>query len=114
MRRAAIALALVGALSPALATPISVGKAASHVGQSTTVEGVVSDVHTSRSGVTFLDFGGRYPDNAFTGVILEEDAGNFGDVQSLSGRTVSVTGQVQLYRGKPEIIIRSAGQLKVK
>ena len=58
--------------------------------------------------------GGRYPDNPFAAVIFPEDAGKFPDVGSLSGRVVEVTGSVRLYKGKPEIILRTADQLKAE
>ena len=88
--------------------------ASSHLGETATVKGAVADVHTARSGVTFIDIGGRYPHNAFTAVIFSEDAGKFPDVGALSGRVVEITGLVRLYKGKPEIILRSASQLKAE
>jgi hypothetical protein len=36
--------------------------------------------------VTFLDMGGRYPDNPFAAVIFPEDTSKFSDVGSLRGR----------------------------
>jgi hypothetical protein len=59
-----------------------------------TVEGVVSEVFTSRRSDTFLDFGGRYLNEVFTGVIFRDHAGQFGDVSGLEGRTVDVTGEI--------------------
>jgi hypothetical protein len=38
-----------------------------HVGQNLTVEGVVTAVTTSRNGNTFINFGGVYPNQTFTG-----------------------------------------------
>ena len=67
-----------------------------------------------RSGVTFLDLGGRYPNEAFMAVIFSGDAGKFPNVHALEGKTVDITGPVRLYKGKPEIILRDAGQLKAK
>ena len=40
-------------------------------------QGHCNDVHTTRSGITFIDMGGRYPRNSFTAVIFAENAGNF-------------------------------------
>ena len=47
-------------------------------------------------------------------MIFPEDAGKFPDVGSLSGKVVDVTGLVRLYKGKPEIILRMADQLKAE
>jgi DNA/RNA endonuclease YhcR with UshA esterase domain len=88
--------------------------AKAHVGQTVTVEGAVSDVHTVGTGVTFIDMGGRYPDNAFTAVIFAADAGKFPNVSALNGKTVAITGPVQLYKGTPEILLNDAAQLKAK
>jgi len=35
-------------------------------------------------------------------------------VDSLDGKIVDITGPVRLYKGRPEIILKSADQIKVK
>ena len=79
-----------------------------------TVEGTVSEVYKARSGVTFIDMGGRYPNEVFTGVIFRDEASKFPNVEALDGKTVDITGVVRLYKGKPEIILNDATQLKAK
>ncbi len=103
-----------GPLVAVAADPITPEAAASHVGETATIKGVVAQVYTSRSGVTFLDMGARYPDNPFAAVIFPEDADKFPDVGSLSGKVVEVTGSVRVYKGKPEIILRTADQLEAE
>ncbi len=93
---------------------ITPAAASSYMGQTVTIRGVVSDVHVTRADVTFIDMGGRYPDNAFTAVIFAENDGEFPHVRSLDGRTIEITGRVRLHRGKPEIVLRSAEQMKVR
>jgi DNA/RNA endonuclease YhcR with UshA esterase domain len=88
--------------------------AKTHVGQTVTVEGAVSDVNTVRTGVTFIDLGGKFPDNAFTAVILSDDAGKFPNVAALNGKTVEITGKVVLYKGKPQVVLNDAAQIKAK
>jgi hypothetical protein len=102
--------------TPALAQmpTIAPADAKAHVGQTVTIEGPVGNVYTARSGVTFIDIGGRYPDNVFAAVILTDDSANFPNVKALDGKVVDVTGAVSLYRGKPEIILKSADQVKAK
>jgi len=97
----------------ALAETISVTDVGTHVGQTVTVEGVVSGVYTARSGVTFIDMGGPYPNNLFAGVIFKGDAVTVGDVSGLRGKTVDLTGTIKLYKGKPEIILKSPDQIGV-
>jgi len=86
-------------------------QAASHVGQMVTVEGTVASVHTTRTGTTFLNFGAAYPNQTFTAVIFRSAASRFPDPQQWSGKEVRVTGQVRLYRGKPEIILEEPSQV---
>jgi len=111
MRLVPLALLVVLIASPALAKTVSPADAFQYVGQTVTVEGVVSGVHESRSA-TFINMGGRYPDNLFTGVVFESDASKVGDVSGLDGKKVDITGTVRLYKGKPEIVIKSAEQIK--
>jgi hypothetical protein len=89
--------------------------ASSHAGQSVTVEGLVSEVHTARSGKeTFIDLGGSYPNQTFTAVIFERSMSSVGDVSGLAGKTVDVSGLIQTYQGKPEVVITSRAQIKTK
>lgn len=111
---ACAAVSLLLAARPAEAAVISPLNAAAHVGETVTVEGTASEVFTDkRSGTTFIDLGGRYPGNAFSGVIFSSYAGSFPDVHHLEGKTVGITGKIQLYKGKPEIILRSRSQLSM-
>ena len=113
LRIAALVLGLLA--TPAFAETINPADTSTHVGQTVTVEGVVSQVFTStRSNTTFLDMDGRYPNNNFQAVIFSDDAGKFPNVTSLNGKKVDVTGAIRLYRGKPEIILKSADQIKAQ
>jgi DNA/RNA endonuclease YhcR with UshA esterase domain len=116
MRTPVFALLLVLAAASAQAqTVVAAADAPKHVGETVTVEGTVSAVHTdSRSGVTFIDMGGRFPDQAFTGVVFKADAGKFPNVESLTGKVVDITGPVHAYKGKPETILNDPAQLKAK
>ena len=113
--KSASVAAVAGGLAPkGSADPITPEAAAHHVGENATVRGVVAEVYRSRSGITLLDMGGRYPDNPFAAVIFPEDAIKFPDLGSLSGKMVEVTGSVRLYHGKPEIILRTPDQIKAE
>jgi exonuclease VII large subunit len=86
-----------------------------YVGKNVTVEGPVSEVHRAASGkVTFIDMGGRYPNNMFAGVIFSDDANKFSDVDSLDGKIVDITGTVKLYQGRTEIILNDPAQIEAK
>jgi DNA/RNA endonuclease YhcR with UshA esterase domain len=122
MRRLALALlflallfAATAASALAQAPTIAPAAAKDHVGEQVTVEGVVGEVHHAASGrATFIDIGGRYPNNPFAAVIFESDAAKFPNVDALDGKTVDITGRIRLYRGTPEIILSDPGQIKTK
>jgi len=81
-----------------------------YVGQNVAIEGVVTAVTTSKKGNTFINLGGIYPNQCFTGWI---SAGPDRDtsLELLKGRKIKITGTIQLYQGKPEIRIQSRSQI---
>jgi len=92
--------------------PSSAAKA--HIGEYATIVGSVSGVHVTSKGDTFVNLGAPYPDNDFTAVIFAADADKFGDLESLEGKTVSVTGTIKAFKGKPEIVVQAPELLKPK
>ena len=111
---ALVAIASVLLATPALAQTISPQDAPSHIGKTVTVRGVVDEVHTSDRGNVFLNMGGHYPNQAFTGFIRARDAAAFANVQSYQGKTISISGALKLYKDKPEIELQSASQISPK
>ena len=83
-----------------------------HVGETASVKGMVANVYTSAKGNTFLNFGNRYPNQTFSAVVFADHSATFHNLHSLEGKEVLVTGKIQLYRGRPEIILNSPAQLK--
>jgi RecJ-like exonuclease len=114
MRRLILAIGFTFAAVSARAETLAPAEAQAHVGQTVTIEGAVSGVHQLTSGMTFIDLGDAYPANPFTAVILAADAGKFPNVDTLEGKTVHITGKVQLYKGKPEIVVNDKAQLTAK
>ncbi|HWX86470.1 MAG TPA: hypothetical protein VNZ48_22960 [Xanthobacteraceae bacterium] len=112
MRTLILALGFMMAALPARAQTIAPAEVKAHVGQTVTVEAPVSDVHTGRAGVIFIDIGGAYPDNEFAAVIFASDRAKFPNVGTLKGKTVAISGPVVLYQNRPEIILKTADQLK--
>jgi hypothetical protein len=47
-----------------------------------------------RKGTIFLDIGGKYPNNSFTGVIFARDADTFSNVQQYREKTIQIRGKV--------------------
>jgi DNA/RNA endonuclease YhcR with UshA esterase domain len=115
MKALILAFGLAVMAIPAVAATITPPEAKAHVGEIVTVEGVVSEVRHAASGkVTFIDIGGRYPNNAFAAVIFAEDESKFPNVDSLEGKTVDVSGAITLYKNRPEIILNDPRQIKAK
>jgi DNA/RNA endonuclease YhcR with UshA esterase domain len=115
MKALVLALLLALTAAPALAETIPAAEAKNHIDKDVTVEGVVSEVHHAASGrVIFIEIGGRYPSNPFSAVIFKDNFNKFPNVDSLVGKTVDVTGKIQDYRGRAEIILNDPAQLKVK
>jgi hypothetical protein len=88
-------------------------EAAQYVGKNVEVRGLVVAVYTSKKRNTFLNFGGKYPNQTFTGYIPagSELAGDRWTV-TLQGNVIGITGTVELYQGKPEIKVMSRSQIK--
>jgi DNA/RNA endonuclease YhcR with UshA esterase domain len=89
-------------------------EAAKHVGETATVTGRVDGFRQSGKGNIFLNMGGKYPHQAFTSFIPSSSAAQFSNPQQYEGRTVSVSGKIALYKGKPEIIVTSPGQISAQ
>ncbi len=81
------------------------------VGQDVVVRGVIVQVGHSGRGTTFLNFGAPYPGQVFTAVVFDASRPEFSFLEALEGRTVTVSGPVQSYKGRPEIIVSSPSQI---
>jgi hypothetical protein len=110
---AAIILAIVGTFSVAQhAAEYSASETAKHIGESAVVTDKVSGVHQSGKGNIFLNMGGIYPNQAFTAFIPSSAASAFSNAKEYDGQTMSVTGKIVLYKGKPEIVVTSPSQIQ--
>src|ERR1700683_3832279 len=112
MRTLILALGFIVAALPAQAQTTAPAEGKAHGGQTVRRQAAVSGVHTGRAGVTFIDIGGAYPDNDFAAVIFASDRAKFPNAGDLKGKTVAISGQVVLYQNRPEIILKTADQLK--
>ncbi len=111
----ALFTAALAALAIAQAPPtIPPQEAAKHVGETATVTGRVDSFHQSGKGNIFLNMGGAYPNQAFTAFIPSGSAAQFPNAQEYDGKTITVSGKITLYRGKPEIIVTSPSQISTQ
>ncbi len=102
------ALGQQGKLEPR--TPAAEAK--KKIGQLAVMTGKVADVHKSEK-VIQINIGPKYPKQDFTAVIFASDFATFPDVDKLKGQTVEISGKVEGYKGKPQIVLKSKGQLTV-
>jgi hypothetical protein len=107
--------AAIAALAVAQSGPTyTPAEAAKHVGETATVTGKVDGFYQSGKSNIFLNMGGAYPNQAFTAFIPSGSASQFTNAQQYDGKTVSVSGKIQLYKEKPEIIVTSPSQVVTK
>jgi exonuclease VII large subunit len=113
---ASIALAAVliaGALFSSSQTTITPAEARLHDGQTVTVCGKVQNQYTataSKGKPTFLDLDSSFPEQLFKLLIWDSDRQNVGDLPR-TGTRVCATGSISYFRGVPQMIIKSGGQL---
>ena len=62
-------------------------------------------------GVHFINFCEDPTACPFTVVVFASDLKDVGDVRRLAGRTIEIRGEIQLYEGHPEIILRRIRQI---
>jgi hypothetical protein len=103
------------ATSSASSDKITAAQAKDYVGKQATVCGIVASANfaaRSKRQPTFLNLDKPYPDHIFTAVIWIEDRAKFGTPETLKGKRVCVSGLIESYQGKPQIVLREAAQLR--
>ena len=109
-------IALLLTFSVAAASDLSPAEAATHLTETGTVVGIVSQA-SERNGYVFLNFGKPYPQHTFTAFIpakMLSAAGGAAFLTSLHGKSVAVTGKIIDYKGKPEIVVTKRDQIEVR
>ena len=108
----ALLIAALSLAAPVKITPrITPAEAAKHVGEQVIVQGTVDQIVVTVNLTTHINFGGRYPNHAFTATIFKARQSFFAGVKGYEGKVVQVRGLVHLYRGKPEIVLEEPEQL---
>jgi hypothetical protein len=89
---------------------IDIKDAANHVDQVVVVSASVFG-YKALNGLTLVNLGAAYPDQPLT-VVLKGEAMAMAD--GLDGKTIRVTGKVEIYKGKPEIIVTEKRMITVQ
>lgn len=103
-----------GELPPGALTAL---ETSAHIGEIRTVCDRVASTRYLPTGrrPTFLNLGRPYPDQDLTVVIWGEDRARFPAAPEnvYDGRRICVTGRIELYRGRPEIVTRDPDALRI-
>lgn len=102
--------------APAMAA-INSEDAAQHVGETQTVCGTVAQVAYLSKGVA-INIGAQYPLQHINGFVWNGKAVNVnagvGGFDNLIGKDICMSGRIVLYKGRPEIIINTPGQISIQ
>lgn len=93
---------------------IKCSEAARYVGKQVRVRDLVISVRSSPLGTAFINFGRDYPNQTFAGFIAA--GSKMADdplLTTLQGKIIEITGTIVLDKGKPEIKLVSADQIRI-
>jgi hypothetical protein len=106
-------LSTVGLRAFAAGDCFSFTHAGEKAGQKICITGIVVEVHTTRSGVTYLNFCRDYRDCGFSIVVFPHDRRRLGNVRILQGREIRITGKVEKRNGRAQMAWHDPNQLVV-
>lgn len=96
-------------------TKVPVDSVSKHIGDSVTICSGVFGVK-SLEKLTFINLGAAYPNSPLTVVIFTKDLGNFKGTPAdlYSNKKVCVTGKLEEFKGKPQIVVTKPEEISVQ
>jgi hypothetical protein len=94
--------------NPLPAKTLPLNEVSQHIGEDVHVCGKIYG-YKEFSGLTLLNMGADYPNQLLT-IVLKGEANK--EYSGLKGKEVCVSGKLQDYKGKPEIIVTDPGRMK--
>ena len=89
---------------------ISSKDAKDFIGETKIVRGIVGSIFVSNKGTVLINFDEAYPNATFVAVIKPVNNGvSYADVKK--GSIMTITGKIEEYKGKPEIILNDQSQI---
>lgn len=89
---------------------ISSKDAKDFIGETKIIRGIVASVFVSSKGTVLINFDEAYPNATFVAVIKPVNNGvSYADVKK--GSILTITGKIEEYKGKPEIILNDQSQI---
>ncbi len=118
MKKIFTLIAFIGFAQFGFAQTLTPEEAAKHVGETVKVCGKIFGgrfFETSNNCPTLLNMGAAYPLSPVTIMLTLEVRNKLGYVpeQQLKEKNICVTGKVELFKGKPEIVVSDVTQLEV-
>ena len=118
MIRAALFFTFCLLLTSSFSQPISAEASKNYAGKTITVVGKVVDgryLANSNRQPTLLNVDKAFPNQPFSIVIYGEKRQSFGykPVEMLLNKNVLVTGLIEMYNGKPQIVVNSPDQIVI-
>ena len=105
---------VVGPAAPAheekAAVSIEAKDASMHADENVSVRAKVFG-YKALEGLTLVNLGAAYPNQVMT-VVLRGDARDMG--AEIDGKVIKVTGKVEMYKGKPEIVVRDRKMIVIE
>ncbi|MFN8253644.1 MAG: hypothetical protein U0V75_17365 [Ferruginibacter sp.] len=94
---------------------IPADSASKHIGDSVTVCSAVFGIK-SLEKLTFINLGAAHPNSPLTIVIFSKDLGHFKatPAELYTNKKVCVTGRLEAFRGKPQIVITKPEEIVVQ
>ncbi|MDX2079154.1 MAG: hypothetical protein SFU53_00060 [Terrimicrobiaceae bacterium] len=113
MRRFVSALAVFVFVwaGPAAGEPTAAQAASEQPGSEVRFVDRVAEIQESPAGTLFINFGGRFPAERLTAVIMRQTRSRFPGVENWTGRVVRVRGELTEHRGFRRVILRERGQI---
>ena len=116
MKKIITSILCLVSLSSFAQTEIKLDDVRNHVGDSVKLKAKIYSgkyLESSKDTPTFLDVGGKYPHSKLTLVILSDARKQFKNAPETfyEGREEWITGKIELFKNKPEIIIYSPNQI---
>lgn len=89
---------------------ISTKDAKNFIGETKIVRGIVASIFVSNKGTVLINFDEPHPNATFVAVIKPGNNGvSYADVKK--GSIMTITGKIEDYKGKPEIILNDQSQI---
>lgn len=107
-----LALVVAQPAKPDAAKKLTPAEAKEAAGKYATVVAKVVQVRAQEK-VTHINFEKPYPYHTFTAVVFASKTNLFPELDKLVAKTVEVSGKIEVYNDKPQIVLVVKSQLKV-